>query len=226
MKKFLSIVVTLILIVSVVPSGAFTFTASAETTIVNVYDAQTLETALTTANADVVLWNDITYSSNTDILCHSIDLNGYKLTYERTMTISSSVAEFVIRDSLFSTGAENTGKLTVKSGTKISQGDFIIESGEINISKGLFGDGNFKILDGNIFVYGSNGSNGTAGTDGEDAEYGKYYGLPGSDATDGQDGISGSNGIDVSALIVQGGYLYVLGGFGGNGGNGGDGGDG
>ncbi len=226
MKKGIGVILSIVLIISIMLTGVFNISAGAESTVVNAYDAQTLETALTTVDADVVLWNDITYSSSAEILCHSLDLNGYTLVYNHTMRIASDVDEFVILDSLYSESAVNTGKLTVEGGVKIAQGDFIVENGRISIYVGVWGDGNFKILDGKIYAYGSDGRNGMAGEDGANATPDYYDGRPGKDGTDGYDGTDGAPGIDVTTLLVQDGYLYVSGGTGGEGGDGGDGGDG
>lgn len=224
MKKILSIFLSGLLLMLIIPIGLFNITASAESMIVNVYDTEALTTALTTVNADIVLWNNITYSSNVQILCHSIDLNGYKLTYNSAMNIENA-SEFVVLDSLYANSEENTGKLAVNNKVNISQGDFIIESGKIAITKGFSGKENLRILDGNISVSGYNGTNGTAGKDGSDGTRG-YDNTKGSDGTNGTIGTSGGNAIKVSNLYLHKGSLTVIGGSGGNGGDGGKGGKG
>ena len=72
MKKVLSIILTICLMLGI---GSFNISASAESTTINVYDTQTLETALTTEGADIILWNDISYAGFGEVACHSIDIN-------------------------------------------------------------------------------------------------------------------------------------------------------
>ena len=62
MKKMLSIVLVIALLLTVMPlSIAAEDIGESEGTYVNVYDAQSLGTALATEGANIVLWSNITY---------------------------------------------------------------------------------------------------------------------------------------------------------------------
>ncbi|MBE6768192.1 MAG: hypothetical protein E7549_04690 [Ruminococcaceae bacterium] len=205
-----------------------------ENVIVNVYDAQGLGTYLETANVDIVLWNNVTFSDTVTVQCHSIDLNGYQLHYNSTLTLAEGLASFSICDSIYSASSEtNTGSLTALNGVNIADASLIIESGIVAVSNGLCGSGDVTIYNGEVTV------NGTVGVDGEDGKDGKdgvnegtspngwgVYPTAGGDGHSGTDGTDGGHGIQVANLYMYGGNVSVTGGRAGNGGNGGKGGKG
>ena len=161
MKKFLSVVLSIILMISIMPTGLFNATASAENTVLNIYDAQGLTTGLATANADIVLWNDITYSSSIDVLCNSIDLNGYNLTFQ-SITLNTSLKNFSIMDQSYnSIDGTSTGELKINGSLNIGNATCVIQSGIVSVTSGIVGSGNLEIQDGTVCVKGTNGSNGT-----------------------------------------------------------------
>ncbi len=195
-------------------------TVSAAGNVYNVYDAQSLNTYIAIPGADVVLWGDISFSETTALQCNSIDLNGYQLNFNSTMTIGEGVELFTIFDSIYNAESDsNSGKFTASGGINISTSTFVIENGVIEVSNGIYGTGDLKIMDGDITVNGTVGKNGAKGSDGSDGRYSN-----GHSGNRGNDGTDGGDGINVSSLFISGGKLIVLGGNGGNGGTGGTGG--
>lgn len=235
MKKMLSIVLVMALLLTVMPlsiaAGATEITSlsGTEESYINVYDAESLEIALATKGANIVLWGDVTYSEIATIVCNSLDLNGYKLTCTKKMIINSDVA-FTILDSLYDSESQtSTGIITLSNGVYLSSPTFIIQSGVVVIDNGLVGSGDFKILDGNINISGTNGTDGvdgSNGTDGPDVYYSGYGYSDGSQGGNGTDGTDGYTAVSVENLFIYNGLVNITGGNAGNGGNGGNGGKG
>lgn len=216
MKKCTSIIISIILLVTLLP-----FSADASNTIQNVYDAQSFSKYLETAGADIVLWNDISFSSAaTTIQCNSIDLNGYQLDYNSTMTMGSEVESFTILDSTYNSSSDsNSGKFIAVNGIDISSSAFIIESGVVDVSNGVYGTGDLKIMGGDITICGTVGQDGADGVDGANGT--SFSGIKAGSEKSGGVGIAGSNGghgIDVSNVFIYGGKSTIIGGNGGNGG--------
>ena len=235
MKKMLSIVLVIALLLTVMPlSIAAEDIGATEGTYVNVYDAQSLGTALVTEGANIVLWSNITYSEATTVACNSLDLNGYTLTCTERMTIQKN-SEFTILDSVYDSESQtSTGGIKMSKGISMVNASLVIQSGVVDIKDGGTaingaGSGDFTIIDGKVNISGTNGNDGVAGSngqDGSDAKYSGYSATAGKRGEDGADGSNGYNAVHVANVIIYKGTITIIGGNGGNGGAGGNGGKG
>ena len=193
----------------------------ADMNYVDIYD----ETALLSScsvGGYLTIWGDITTESELNINENVvIDLNGYKVSANARIVISSG-KELVIKDSKYNeNNDEICGKLLVKDGIVANDAAITIVNGIIT-SQGKQRDGQWSNrLAGGIGIGGSNaiikiydgiinsigGTGGDGGTD-------YYYG-------DGYAGGIGGIGIggNLSQIYIYGGNIVAIGGAGGNGGN-------
>ena len=256
MKKILSMVLTLVLVFSVVPTGLFNITASAESAVVNIYNLAAFNEAVVSENTDIILWQDIVVSDSITASCNSIDLNGNSLAINSNFKIDNNEGSFKIFDSKYNKNTQTgSGSAAFSKGIDIGVGTLIIESGVITIhgengyigsdgvkngssggngadgSSGIYGTGTVIVYDGVINVYGGQGGNGGSGAKGANGPENQYYYLPsGYPITyPGEKGGNGGNGGN-GGYGIEVNEISVFGGnikvFGGQGGNGGRGGQG
>ena len=231
----LSIVLVMVLLITVMSlSIAAEDIGALEDTYVNVYDAQSLGTALATEGANIVLWSNITYSDAATIACNSLDLNGYTLTCTKRMTIQKN-SEFTILDSVYDSESQtSTGGIKMSKGISMVSAYLVIQSGVVDIKDGGtaingVGSGDFTIIDGKVNISGTNGIDGITGSNGENGldDTGSFvYNTEGKCGENGTNGSNGYDAVNVENVIIYKGTITIIGGNGGSGGAGGHGGRG
>ena len=180
--------------------------AAAESTVVNVYDATTFGEMLKTENTDILLWQNINYTSQDLVLCNSIDLNGYNLTCSNTLTLGSGKRTFTILDSQYNSNSSNTA--TFSEGIHIDDGTLKIESGVISVcSHGIYGTGNVDFIGGNTTIKGGSGIQATSVTIYEGNV--SVTGCQGDTGDQGNQGGIGGNGIQAANVTMYSGDLNV-----------------
>ncbi len=224
MKKVLSMILAIALMISIVPTGIFSINASAESTVVNIYNLAAFKEAVMSENVDIILWQDIVVTDSVAASCNSIDLNGNNLAINSNFKIENNDGSFKIFDSKYNKNTQtSSGSAAFSKGIDIGRSTLIVESGVITIH----GENGYNGSDGT--KSGSSGGNGVYGSDGI---YGTgdlifnngFINISGGNGGQGGNGARGYHSSDQSYYYDKNGYAWSYdGGTGGTGGNGGNG---